>query len=239
MTAGGSVFDCVVVCFCLGIKRIMDRYRCVWVRLPGRPETMADVDEAGFSRRSSSNRSRCCCCCWCSSSSSSISSRSSSSSSSSSSISISSIRSSSSSSSFSMTRRWRVQVLGLDPGQKDAACKQAYFRVHLCDWREYNTYMKRVLGIVRFSSVLQHVQTYNTCMKCILSTVWHYVRRLRLPFCFSWYHIRLPFCLSACVPRTFLHRYPYLAISTTCMCLYLPAPGYRRTNLLTAERERV
>ena len=40
-------------------------------------------------------------------------------------------------------------VLRLDPGHKDAACKVAYFSVHLCEWHEYNRYIKRVLEILR------------------------------------------------------------------------------------------
>lgn len=40
-------------------------------------------------------------------------------------------------------------VLALDPAHKDAACKVAYFSVQLCDWREYNGYMKRILNIIK------------------------------------------------------------------------------------------
>ena len=47
-------------------------------------------------------------------------------------------------------------VLALDPAHKDAACKVAYFSVHLCEWRDYNTYIKRVLEIVRHDKRAKH-----------------------------------------------------------------------------------
>eukprot|EP00960_Hanusia_phi_P014886 440798-Hanusia_phi.AAC.2 len=41
------------------------------------------------------------------------------------------------------------EVLRLDPNNHDAACKYAYFSIQVCDWKEYNNYIKAVQTIVK------------------------------------------------------------------------------------------